>query len=429
MDTPAITRHIKKAPHTPGVYFWRGRGGRVLYVGKAVNLKARLSSYAKTRDPRIMAMVAQARTIDWETVPTDIEALILESRLIKLRKPKFNIVMRDDKQYAYVGLTDETFPQPIVTHQVRSTRIKKPFRRLIGPFTDAGALTTTVRWLRGLFPYCTCKQKHHVKCLNAHIGKCPGYCCLKTTATDAQKKEYAQSLRAITDILTGKRDTLIVRLETQMKILGKTRRLDEALELQRRIERIRRVFENAQLVAGRRRLTARHLGASEQLVSELGLVDVPKRIEGYDVAHIQGSHPSGAMAVFTNGRPNKEQYRLFNLHADSVGDTAQLREMLTRRMKHDEWPLPDLILVDGGIAQLNTIVRTLNADGHYIPVIALTKNDRHQADHLFSGLDSKIRMLTDLPRAMRDLLVHIDGESHRFAIGHYRRRHRRGMVE
>lgn len=429
MDTHTATDFIKNAPSTPGVYTWRGKGGRVLYVGKAVNLKSRLSSYTKTKDPRIATMVAQARTVAWDTAPTDIEALILESRLIKLRKPKFNILMRDDKQYAYVGFTDETFPQPIVTHQVRSTRIKKPFRRLIGPFTEAGALTTTVRWLRGLFPYCTCKQKHFVKCLNAHIGKCPGYCCLKAPATDAQKLQYRRNIRAITDILTGRRDTLIRRLETQMKNLGKTQRLDEALELQRRIERIRRVFENAQLVAGRRQLAGRHLGATAQLVAELGLAEEPKRIEGYDVAHIQGSHPSGGMAVFSDGRPDKTHYRLFNLRTDAVGDTAQLREMLSRRLKHDEWPLPDLILVDGGIAQLHAMARILEAAGRYIPVVALTKNDRHQADHLFSGLDSKIRMLTDLPRAMRDLLVHIDNEAHRFAIGQYRRRHRRGMVE
>ncbi|MEK9208713.1 MAG: GIY-YIG nuclease family protein [Patescibacteria group bacterium] len=432
MDTRLIARTAKNAPTTPGVYIWRGKNGRVLYVGKAVNLRSRLSSYAKTKDPRIIAMVTEARAVEWETVPTEIEALILESRLIKLRKPKFNIVMRDDKQYSFVVVTKEEFPHIVLTHQPTTPFIRNSspvIRSIIGPFTDAGALTTTVRWLRGLFPYCTCKQKHFMKCLNAHIGKCPGYCCLKAPATAAQKKEYARTIRAITDILTGKRDTLIGRLEIQMKHLGKTQKLDEALGLQRRIERIRRVFENAQLVAGRRALTGRHLGAISQLVNELGLADEPKRIEGYDVAHIQGNHPSGAMAVFTDGHPDRAQYRLFNLHADAVGDTAQLREIMVRRLKHDEWPLPDLILVDGGIAQMNTMVRALDSAGHHIPVIALTKNDKHQADHLFSSLDSNIRMLADLPRAMRDLLVHIDTEAHRFSISHYRRRHRKSLVE
>jgi excinuclease ABC subunit C len=103
--------------------------------------------------------------------------------------------------------------------------------------------------------------------------------------------------------------------------------------------------------------------------------------------------------------------------------------MLQRRLRHDEWPLPDLILVDGGKAQLNTIVRTLDAAGHSIPVIALTKDDRHQADHLLSSLDSQVRMLTDLPRPLRSLVVHIDNEAHRFSIGQYRRRHRRSVVD
>lgn len=429
MDTRTAQSLIRKAPTTPGVYVWRDAKGRVLYVGKAVNIRSRLTSYPKAKDPRIATMVMHAHSITWETVDTDTEALILESSRIKLLKPKFNIVMRDDKQYAYVGLTDEEFPQPIVTHQARSSRIKKPFKRLIGPFTDAGALSSTVRWLRGLFPYCTCKQKHHVRCLNAHIGKCPGYCCLRTPSTTAQRAEYRRTIRAITDILDGKRDVLIVRLEREMKALGANHRLEEAHALQQRIERIRRVFENAQLVANRRLLSARHPGALAQLADNLALVGEPLRIEGYDVAHMQGTHTSGAMVVFSGGTPDNAQYRLFNIASTAIGDTAQLREMLTRRLKHDEWPLPDLILVDGGLAQLNTTVRTLNAAGHFIPVIALTKNDKHQADHLYSSLDSNIRMLTDLPRAMRDLLVHIDTEAHRFSVGQYRRRHRKGLVE
>jgi excinuclease ABC subunit C len=344
-------------------------------------------------------------------------------------KPKFNIIMRDDKQYTYVGITDEEFPRPIVTHQVSGPRLTKPFKRLIGPFTDAGSLTTTVRWLRGLFPYCTCKQKHHVKCLNAHIGKCPGYCCLKAPASAAQKTEYRKNLRAVTDILDGRRDALIGRLERRMKALGHAHQLEDAYALQKRIERIRRVFENAQLVAGRRRLAARHPGALTQLTAELGLAGEPARIEGYDVAHIQGEHPSGAMVVFTDGVADRASYRLFNLRSDAVGDTAQLREMLTRRLRHDEWPLPDLILVDGGKAQLNVMVRTLDAHGERIPVVALTKDDRHQADHLLSSLDSRIRMLTDVPRPMRALVGAIDAEAHRFSVGQYRKRHRRGMVE
>jgi excinuclease ABC subunit C len=214
-----------------------------------------------------------------------------------------------------------------------------------------------------------------------------------------------------------------------MRALGKAKKLVEAHALQQRIGRIRRVFENAQLVAGRRRLSARHPGALAQLADNLGLSGEPNRVEGYDVAHIQGAYSSGAMVVFINGNPDNTQYRLFNLKSDAAGDTGQLREVLSRRLKHEEWPLPDLIVVDGGKAQLNIMVRTLDSLGHHVPVVAVTKDDKHQADHLLSSLDSQIRMLADMPRSMRALVVHIDDEAHRFSIGQYRRRHRRGLVE
>ncbi len=427
MQISQLKEIISTAPRTPGVYTWRGSSRRVLYIGKATNIHARLASYLNAKDPRILAMRDEATTLTWSTVATEIEALILESRLIKQLKPKYNIVMRDDKQYAYIGITDEPFPQPVITHQARSPRLKKPLKRLIGPFTDTGALTTTLRWLRGLFPYCSCKQQHYVKCLNAHIGKCMGYCCLRAPATKLQKAEYQRMIGALSDILDGKRDLLVRRLERDMKALGTAHRLEEARALQQRIERIRRVFENAQLVASRRKLSARHPGALEQLADNLGLTQPPHRIEGYDVAHIQGSHASGAMVVFTDGNPDTAQYRLFNLHDTSIGDTAQLREVFERRLNHEEWPLPDVILVDGGKAQLNTMTRVLDARGLHIPVIALTKDDRHQADHLLSSLDAQVRMLTDMPGAMRTLVVHIDTEAHRFSISQYRRRHRKTL--
>jgi len=259
------------------------------------------------------------------------------------------------------------------------------------------------------------------------MERCPSYCCLKTPASLQQIADYRKTLRGLTDILEGKRDSLIIRLERDMKKLGAEHRLDEALALKNRIQRIRRVFENAQLVASRRRLSARHPSALAQLAENLGLTQPPQRIEGYDIAHMQGAHASGAMTVFVDGNPDTAQYRLFNLHDASIGDTAQLREVLERRLNHDEWPLPDLILVDGGKAQLNTIIRTLDARGHHIPVIALTKDASHHADHLLSSLDSQVRMLTDMPRPMRALVTHIDEEAHRFSIGQYRRRHQKTL--
>jgi excinuclease ABC subunit C len=360
--------------------------------------------------------------------------------------------MRDDKQYFFVAVTNEDFPQFILTHQAKSSRIKKPIRELIGPFTDGAPLKATLRALRRLFPYCSCKQQHHVRCLNAHIGKCPGYCCLhpvrerpakgvasatsgrlfsngvKSPAPTEQKKEYQRSIRAITDILTGKRDTLVRHLEKEMKAAGTAHQFERALELQRTIERIRRVFENAQINASRQHNAAQHHGALEQLQIEFGLADLPHRIEGYDIANIHGQHATGSMIVFTDGRADPSEYRKFNIKTvRGSNDTAMLREVISRRFTHPEWQFPDVILVDGGKGQLNAIRTALG--GLAIPVIALTKNSRHQGDHVFSSLDTHVRYISDLSRPLRDLILHIDSEAHRFAISHYRRRHSKSLVK
>jgi excinuclease ABC subunit C len=339
--------------------------------------------------------------------------------------------MRDDKQYAYVGITDEDFPQVIMTRQLTGRATKVPFRHFIGPFTDASALRSTLNVLARLFPTCRCKSTHHVRCLNAHIGRCPGYCCLREPATTAQKREYAKRIRAIRDLLMGKRRVLVGRLTAEMKRLGATHRLEEAQELKELIARIERVYENAQLNASRRRASIARTGALEQLETELTLTRTPQRIEGYDIAHLQGQHPSGVMVVFEDGTSDSSQYRLFNIR-ESSGDTGMLRETLARRLSHAPpaggWPLPDLIVVDGGKAQLNAMLRVLAEHEVEIPVIALTKDERHQADHILTSQDSRVRVLGDLPRAMRDLIVRVDDEAHRFVVKHYRKRHRKATT-
>jgi len=413
MKGTGLTTRIHEAPKTPGVYVWRAPSGTPIYIGKAADLRARLSNYPKTRDTRIRLMVAEAASLDWEATETDIDALILESALIKRHRPRYNVQWMDDKQYFLVAVTDEPFPQFILTHQHRSAKLKKPVRELIGPFTEGVSLKATLRILRTLFPTCSCKQTHHVKCLNAHIGKCPGYCCLKAPATAAQKREYARHVRAVRDILTGKRAGVVARL-------AKT---DPDLAL-----RVLRVFRNAQVNARRQRTAAAHHGALAQLAAVFGLAGEPHRIEGYDIATLHGRHSAGAMAVFTDGRADTAEYRLFNIRGDVVGDVPMLRQVLQRRLSHPEWPMPDLILVDGAKGQLNAAIRALADAGLAIPVLALTKDERHRGDHVYSSLEAVARPLRDLPRQLADLLVHVDAEAHRFSIRHYRTRHRRSVA-
>lgn len=171
----------KKAPQVPGVYFFRDRNGGVLYLGKAANLKNRLGSYfnKSPKDQRISKMLETAKKIDWQETDSEIEALILESQLIKKYRPPFNIMLRDDKQYFYVALTREDFPKLVITHQPLNAKRSTLNTSFIGPFTDGIALKTALKLLRKIFSYCTCKQKHNNYCLNYHIGNCPGFRCEK----------------------------------------------------------------------------------------------------------------------------------------------------------------------------------------------------------------------------------------------------------
>jgi len=204
-----LKKRMENIPASPGVYIFLDKNKKPLYVGKAVNLKNRVKSYftRSSGDSRVLIskMLGKISKIDFKETESEIEALILESQLIKKLKPRFNIVMRDDKQYFYVGITREDFPKIFLTHQMENHGKTKTTRyNFIGPFTDGKALKTTLKLLRRAFPYCTCKQKHHNPCLNYHIDNCLGFCCLKSInkkqITDS-KKIYQKNIRAIRDIL------------------------------------------------------------------------------------------------------------------------------------------------------------------------------------------------------------------------------------
>ena len=376
MDAARAVQRIAKAPHTPGVYFWRDAGRRPIYIGKANNLRSRLSSYPRTEVLKTRVMVRAAASITWKETDTEIEALILEAQLIKKFRPRYNVAWRDDKNFYFVEITDDRFPKITISHRPGG----------IGPFTEGAPLKATLHALRSLFPFCTCTTKHHLRCLNAHIGRCPGYCCLKAEPLREEIREYSRNIRAIRDIFTGRRDTVIRRMVRTDP--------DTALSLLR-------VFQHA-------RINARTQGLT-------GHRDAPHRVEGYDVANIQGQYAVGAMVVFIDGTPDKSHYRLFNIRTGG-GDTDMLRELLERRMKHDEWPLPDLAVMDGGIAQLNVALR---AFGNHVRVVAVTKNDRHRADKLIGQ-----GIISD-----KSVAFAVDAEAHRFSIGHYRRRHRKSILK
>lgn len=428
MDHRTLKEHIAQLPKEPGVYLFRDAAKKPLYIGKASHLKSRVSAYPKSTDTRIQKMIEAAASLDHHVTGSDIEALILESQLIKQHQPKFNIMLRDDKQYFYVVITEDEFPRIYVGHQHRD-----PHANYIGPFTEGAPLRATLKVLRNIFPFCTCKQKHHVRCLNAHIGKCIGDCCLRNPAPGSAKI-YQKNIKAISDILQGKRSSVVKLVEKEMRAYAAREQFERAGELKTKMERIQRVFENISVLEDlSSRRTQSAVAGGAQLQTLLKSEGSFSRIEGYDISNIQGEYASGAMVVFRQGLADKNDYRKFKIKTvDGSDDTAMLREMLERRFNHPEWPRPDLIIMDGGKGQVNTALKILKERNLSIPVIGLTKDKRHVGDHIFTGLPGKglsklATPLSKLPEAARNLILSVDAEAHRFAIQYYRKLHTRGL--
>ncbi len=357
-------------PRSPGIYFFRDHKGKPLYIGKAVNLRNRLRGHP---------MLEKAAAVDWQICGSEIEALILESRFIKKYQPPYNISLRDDKNYSYVVFTDEDFPKIFVAH-----------RGGIGPFTSGTELRAALKMLRKLFPYCTCKQQHNRPCLNAHLNKCLGICCLKNKSQASNLKQiskaYNKNIKILNDVLSGKRKAFFRQFPN--------------------------VFANARVIkeiAGREE-------ALKKLMKLMQLKKLPARIEGYDISNIQGRYATGSMVVFENGYPNKSEYRKFKIQAPNIpNDILMLREMLDRRFRHDEWPKPDLLLIDGGKAQLNV------AKQFFSPVLSIAKGRQE----IFLTTLLKPIPLKKLATSLQRLVLHIDAEAHRFAIMYYRKLHQR----
>ena len=416
MNQVILKKHIAKIPLNPGVYMFSSKSGKILYIGKASNLKSRLKSYLKIENPRIQKMVASAQSLKFLQTESDIEALILELQLIKKFRPQFNIVMRDDKQYAFVGFTEEKFPRIFITHQPAKNQ------NFIGPFTDAGALKTTLRYLRKVFPYCTCHQLHHNYCLNYHIGKCYGICCLKKQSRiyNFQFKifnEYQKNIKAIKKILNGKKNLFIKELKKEAEKLARKDDFEKAIELRRKIEKLERIFHNARVIKNSEILKAHRSGLETLLKTQRQII----RIEGYDISNIQGLHATGSMVTFIHGQPDKGFYRKFKIQGKNTpDDTAMLKEVLERRFKHYEWSFPDLIVIDGGKGQVNTVTKILKKLAIKIPVVGISKNERHIGHQLIIPGRKTPLALTRLSSADKNLLLAIDSEAHRFAIKYYR---------
>jgi excinuclease ABC subunit C len=361
--------NVKKLniPTNPGSYQFIDKSGKIVYVGKAANLRSRIFSYwreSAEHSPAKTAMMGEIENIKWIETDTEIEALLLEANLIKKYQPYYNVTLRDDKRFIYIKVsTEEEWPR------VFATRALDKSGRYFGPFVSSESVRETLKILRRIWPFRTCRHLPKRACLYYRIGQCPGMCLLNAKETKDKrkerteefvivKKEYAKIIMQIVLFLEGKKGKVISNLELgirdlekEIKKLNKLEKLEmlkktspnpllrkegEELEkLKYQLNNLNRVLADARIVS----VGEKYENDVVELAKLLNLPKVPERIEGYDIANIFGRSAVGSMVVFAGGEPDKNEYRKFKIRINEgeANDVGMLREILERRFKHGNW--------------------------------------------------------------------------------------------
>lgn len=386
-------------PDHPGVYFFqKGRG--ILYIGKATSLKDRVKSYFNTdiafsRGPKIVKMIHEATGVTWEETDSVLEALILESQLIKKHSPVYNTREKDDKSYNYVVITDEDFPRVFTVRErelLKKGKLPFKVKKSFGPFPSGNQLREALKIIRKIFPF---RDKRAKDSDQERFYKLLGLS--PDTASKNAKSEYADVVKNITLFFEGKKNTVIRNLTKKMNAHAKKLEFELANKVKRQLFALQHI-QDVSLIKDDLRI----IGSKSTF-----------RVEAYDAAHLAGSNSVGVMTVFENGEANKNEYRKFKLKNSVKGsDTHALAEILERRLGHPEWRYPNLIVVDGSVAQKRTAERILREIGAIIPVVAVTKDERHKPKDIKG---SKVL----ITKHELDIL-HANAEAHRFAIKYHR---------
>lgn len=531
--TTGLRSTVAHLPHSPGVYLFSDARSEIIYVGKARDLKRRVASYfQRTTDlsPAKREMVRETASLATIVTPSETDALILEATQIKQHQPRYNVILKDDKDFLSVRINlDEPYP---ALEFIRRARPRKG-ARLFGPYTSAYTIRQSLRLLKKLLPYRTCGQGPHDPCFDSRLGRCLGH-----DLEPRSRERYAEIIRGVVSFLEGRTTEVIAEATRRMRdaarhrqfelaaklrdqvaslerltsgqiVIGKPRehfdviglaragswtsasvllvragriiehrtfpltaRADEASsevmralleQYYRQVQdapkrvvvdvlpaepptlpagmrvafprrgRLRKLTamasENARLVLERKRKEAatdaeRGRRAMEDLLGRLQLSTLPKRIETFDISNIQGAHSVGSMVVFTNGLPDKPHYRKFTIKTVAGSDDcASLREVLTRRLKNQDWPSPDLLVIDGGRGQLSAALDAQDAVDRHVPTVALAKRE----EEVFRpGQKTSLKLRPDSEALL--LLERMRDEAHRFAIGFYRGKHGQALV-
>ena len=426
---------LAELPRAPGVYFHKDAEGTIIYVGKAAVLNNRVRQYfqkSRTRDPKTEALVRDIADLDWMVVDSEIEALFLEAEMIRRYMPRYNILLRDDKSMSYIRIDyDSSYPTVSTTR-----RPLDDGARYFGPYSSTVTIRQALKLLRRVFPYATRQlvgQKRAT--LQYHLGLDPGLEEGRTTL-DA----YRGNLRKLIAVIEGKRQTIEKELERDMQKAAKIQNFELAAKLRNQLFSLRKLNQQV-IFSDKEFMDISKDHALNELVDLLGLDKFPKRIEGYDISHMQGTDVVASMVVFTNGVSDKSEYRKFKTKINHNNDFYNMNETLKRRLSAKNitaWGKPSLVLIDGGKGQLDAATAARDEQScQTLPFIGLAKREEqiviqkgrsnvelnHEVLHRLNGFMTETDdfILLNLPHNTNviKLLQRIRDESHRFAISYH----------
>ncbi len=426
--------NLKQIPSQPGIYRFLDQNGRLLYIGKAKNLNNRVKSYfahrtggqAKTAEltPAKQQMVALIKKIQFTIVTNETEALLLERSLINKYLPPYNIDLKDDKSWLYVMITADEFPKVVLIRKQKKQSNKGVF---FGPYTSALAIRQTMRMLKKIFPYYSPNGPMIDLSKNwrsrLHLGR-----YLNEPITD--KTEWQKNLRLIKKFLQGKNEEFKSALHQAMLKQAQQKNFEQAaktrddLKYLAMISQKQAVIKNDEVDEQYLNRVKKNFKGLTVLKKILHLKKLPLRIECYDISNIGGQLAVGSMVVLTDGQVDKSQYRKFKIKTVlGANDPAMIGEVIKRRLKND-WPQPDLLVIDGGPTQLNAALYELEKDGRQIPIISLAKRE----EEIYLPAEAISIKLPKFSPALQ-LLQRIRDEAHRFAITYYRQRHSKNFLK
>ena len=426
----------QKFPQRPGIYKFK-QDKQVLYVGKALSLKDRVLTYFQNLDLKAKQLTQLASNISYIETESEFQALLLEANLIKKYHPPYNIIFKDDKSYLYIFISlGEDYPKVIATRKPKNVDVSKKWEmyenlkgHFFGPYPSTSQTQELLRWLRKIFPFCSQKKISSKPCFYSHLqlcNPCPNYIQKQDKNTQPiLKKIYKDNITNIKRILEEKIKNVVVDLSKKMEDLSQNQKYEEAQILKKRlfylnnlltVTKIKNYLTNSQFYPEAQIQITKDM---TKMLNKFNLkIKQLEKIECFDISNLDGKFAVASQVVFMNGLPDKSQYKRYRIKiTDEPNDVKMLSEVISRRIKHKEWPFPDIIIVDGGIPQVSTIHQLLIKENIDIHVIGLAKKKEtliiYNNDKFHQLKLSKFNNILKLIQQIRD-------ESHRFAIKYHR---------